>query len=279
MEARFLPAPSKFDCLVKPMTPTRSIWLFILALTLVRFSILPTSNLEFDEAHYWMWSDRLAPAYFSKGPGVAFAIRARTARFGPNEFGVRFWSPVLAAGTTPLLFYFAKRLFGETAGLWTAITLNVTPIFNIGAFLMTIDPLSIFFWTAAMFTFYLACERSPQFSWWWPVAGFLTGLGFLSKYTNALEIVSVLLVLAFAPRLRSEFKRPGLYLLIALFLLCTIPPIVWNSRHAWITLAHLRSRGNLQHGFSLHPSELLKFIGEHFLVYSPLIFLALGWAV
>ncbi|HXX42727.1 MAG TPA: glycosyltransferase family 39 protein [Chthoniobacterales bacterium] len=261
------------------MNATRTIWLFILGLTLVRLSILPTSDLEFDEAHYWMWSDRLAPAYFSKGPGVAFAIRSSTAIFGPNEFGVRFWSPVLAAATTLLLFYFAKRLFGEGAGLWTAVALNVTPIFNIGAFVMTIDPLSIFFWTAAMFTFYLACERSPQFSWWWPFTGFLIGLGFLSKYTNGLEVISVLLVLAFAPRLRSEFKRPGLYLLIGVFLLCTVPAIVWNSRHAWITLAHLRARGDVAHGFALRPAELLKFIGEHFLVYSPLIFLALGWAV
>src|SRR6202040_2225751 len=109
----------------------RAVWLFVLTITGLRLALLGTTDLQFDEAHYWMWSERLAPAYFSKGPGVAFAIRASTMIFGSNEFGVRFWSPVLAAGTTLLLFYFAKRLFGETAGLWTAITLNVTPIFNI----------------------------------------------------------------------------------------------------------------------------------------------------
>ena len=193
-------------------------------------------DLEFDEAHYWMWSERLAPAYFSKGPGVAFVMRASTAIFGANEFGVRFFSPILAAGTSLLLFYFARRLFNATAAMWSVIALNVTPIFNIGAFLMTIDPLSIFFWLAAMFTFWLAVEKSAHFSWQWPLSGLLIGLGFLSKYTNALELVSVVLVLALAPRLRHEFKRPGLYSLIALFALCTVPPIVWNAQHAWITL-------------------------------------------
>src|ERR1700724_3105984 len=133
------------------MTSTRAVWLFIVALTLVRLSMLCSSDLEFDEAHYWMWSDRLAPAYFSKGPGIAFAIRASTAIFGANEFGVRFWSPMLGAGTSLLLFYFTRKLFGETAGLWAVLALNVTPIFNIGSFVMTIDPLSIFFWMAAMF--------------------------------------------------------------------------------------------------------------------------------
>src|SRR5204863_538349 len=139
-----------------------------------------------------------APAYFSKGPGVAYAIRASTAIFGANEFGVRFFSPLLAAGTSLLLFYFARRLFSATAGLWTVLALNLTPIFNVGAFVMTIDPLSIFFWTAAMIAFWFAIERSPRFSFYWPLAGLLIGLGFLCKYTNALELVSVILVLALA---------------------------------------------------------------------------------
>jgi hypothetical protein len=261
------------------MTSTRAVWLFVAALTLVRLSILPRSDLAFDEAHYWMWSERLAPAYFSKGPGVAFAIRAGTALFGDNEFGVRFFSPILAAGTSLLLFYFARRLFGANAGWWGVIALNAIPIFNIGAILMTIDPLSIFFWLAAMFAFWIALEKSPQFSWWWPLTGLLIGLGFLSKYTNALELISVVLVLALAPRLRHEFMRPGLYLLLAMFALCTIPPIIWNSQHAWITLTHLRSRGGLEGGFGVHLSELLEFLGEHFLAYSPLLFLAMAWAV
>src|SRR5436190_15278705 len=197
------------------MTTTRAAWLFIVALTAIRLSMLATTDLEFDEAHYWMWSERLAPAYFSKGPGIAFAIRASTAVFGANEFGVRFFSPVLAAATSLLLFYFARRLFGATAGLWAVIGLNATPIFNIGAVLMTIDALSIFFWMAAMFTFWLAVEKTPSFTWYWPVTGLLIGLGFFCKYPNAFELISGLLLLALLQRLGGEFKGPEVYLLFA----------------------------------------------------------------
>src|SRR5436305_11418387 len=193
------------------MSKTRAVWFFIAALTLIRLSMLGSTDLEFDEAHYWMWSERLAPGYFSKGPGIAFAIRTSTAIFGPTEFGVRFWSPILAAGTSFLLFYFAKRLFNENVGLWSVIAFNVTPIFNIGAFVITTDSLSIFFWLAAMFTCWVAVEKSPQFSFYWPLTGLLIGLVFLSRWVNAIEIVYVLLVLALAPRLRQEFTRPGLY--------------------------------------------------------------------
>ncbi|MEP6604032.1 MAG: glycosyltransferase family 39 protein [Spartobacteria bacterium] len=258
---------------------TRAMWIFLIALTAIRLSILPTKELAGDEAHYKMWSERLAPAYFSKGPGVAFAIRASTAVFGANEFGVRFFSPIFAAGTSLLLFYFARRLFCATAGFWAVLALNVTPLFNVGAFVMTIDPLSIFFWTAAMFTFWLALEKSPAFSFYWPITGLLVGLGFLCKYTNALEILSILLVLTFAPRLRQEFTKPGLYWLLAVFAICTLPPVIWNHQHAWVTLTHLRARSSLDDQFGIRPLEVLKFIGEHFLFYSPLLFLGLVWGV
>src|SRR5437660_4064839 len=134
------------------MSTTRSVWFFVIALTVIRLSMLATTDLEFDEAHYWMWSERLAPAYFSKGPGIAFAIHASTAVFGANEFGVRFFSPLLAAGTSLLLFYFARRLFNATAGLWAVIALYVTPIFNIGSFEMLVVWLLIFFWLEGFLT-------------------------------------------------------------------------------------------------------------------------------
>src|ERR1700756_3052443 len=113
------------------MSPTRAVWLFVAALTAIRFSLLATTDLTFDEAHYWMWSERLATAYFSKGAGVAFTIRAGTGLLGWNEFAVRVFCPILAAGTSLLLFYLARRLFGANAGLWGVIALNAIPIFNI----------------------------------------------------------------------------------------------------------------------------------------------------
>jgi hypothetical protein len=261
------------------MTTTRATWIFVVALTALRLSLLGTTDLEADEAHYWMWSERLAPAYFSKGPGVAFAIRASTALFGATEFGVRFFSPILAAGTSLMLFYLARKLFSPMAGLATVLALNVTPIFNVGAFVMTIDPLSIFFWTAAMVTFWFAIERAPQFSFCWPATGLLAGLGFLCKYTNALELFSVLLVLALTPRLRSEFKRPGIYVLSGVFGICILPQLIWNAQHAWVTLSYLQACVERQHGFCFHLVEPLKFVAEHFLFYSPLLFLGLAWGI
>src|SRR5437016_5343067 len=251
------------------MTTTRAVWLFVLVLTAIRLALLHATELSPDEAYYWMWSQHPALSYFSNGPGVAFVIRSSTAIFGDNEFGVRFWSPLLAAGTSLLLYYFAQRLFSAAAGFWAVVAVNVTPIFNLGGLIMTIDPLSVFFWVAAFYSFWIALEKSPKFSWWWPFTGLLIGLGFLCKFTNALELISIFLVLAFVPRLRTEFRRPSLYSLLVVFALCTLPPIIWNSQHAWITLAHLKSRGSLNQSLGFHPRELLSFLAVHFASFSP----------
>ncbi len=265
------------------MNQRRLLYVFLGALTLLRLVMIGQIELSPDEAYYFQWSERLDWSYFSKGPGVAAAMWIGTHLFGANEFGVRFLSPLLSLGTSLLMFSFARRLYGESVGIWTAVTINCIPIFNVGSLVLTIDPLSIFFWMAALYTFWLALERSPAFSAWWLATGALIGCGFLAKYTNAMQLLSVVLLLAFTPKYRRELARPGFHLMLAVFALFTAPPIIWNAQHDWITLQHLGARGGLDSPARFNPSEFLQFLGAHFGVYSPLLFAGLivtfiwGW--
>jgi Dolichyl-phosphate-mannose-protein mannosyltransferase len=256
-------------------------WLFLLlaALTAARYVLAAGYELSSDECYYYLWSQHPALSYFSKGPGVAMAILASTALFGPTEFGVRFFSPLLALGTSLIVFSFARRLYGERVAIWTVILLNTIPIFNVGAVVMTIDPLSIFFWAASVYTFWLALDKSPAFSWWWPFTGLLIGLGFLAKYTNAMELLSILIILGSTRRYRRDLLGAGFWSMLVIALLCTVPVIVWNQDHAWITLVHLSARGGLNTRFALHPGAFLQFLGGQCVVYSPLVFVGLIWSL
>lgn len=257
------------------MTPRRLLFLFLAILTGMRLFMIAQPELTPDEAYYHLWSERIDYCYYSKGPGVAATIWLGTHIFGANEFGVRFFSPLLALGTSLLMFRLARRLYGEPIAIWTVLMINVVPIFNAGSLLMTIDALSIFFWTAALYTFWRALELSPHFSRWWPFTGALIGIGFLCKYTNAMELLSIALLLLLTAKYRRELARPGFYWMLAAFLPFTLPPIIWNARHDWITLSHLSARGGLQKAFSLNVGELLTFFIQHFGAYSPLIFAAM----
>ncbi|MEQ1859850.1 MAG: glycosyltransferase family 39 protein [Chthoniobacteraceae bacterium] len=264
------------------MTPRRLVFFFLGVLTALRLALIAQFGLFPDEAYYFMWSERMDWSFFSKGPGVAVTIWLSTHLFGASEFGVRFFSPLLALGTSLVMWQFARRLYSESIAAWLVLLLNVVPIFNAGALVMTIDPLSIFFWAAALATCWRAIEESPAFSWWWSATGALIGLGFLAKYTNAMQLVSIALLLALTPKYRGEFKRPGFYAMLAMFLACCTPIIVWNAQHDWVTLDHLTARGGLKKPFALEFGEFGKFLLTHFGVYSPLIFgamlAAVAWA-
>jgi hypothetical protein len=254
------------------LNPKRLVLFFLAILTVARLILIGQFELFPDESYYCMWSERMDWSFFSKGPGVATAMWLSTHLFGASEFGVRFFSPLLAFGTSLLMWNFARRLFSESIAAWTVVTMSALPIFNVGGLVMTIDPLSIFFWTAALLTVWRALEESPAFSWWWPATGALIGLGFLAKYTNAMQLLSIALLLAITSKYRGEFRRPGFYAMLGVFAVCCTPVIIWNAQHEWVTLEHLTARGGLKKPFALNPLELLEFIGMHFGVYSPLIF-------
>ena len=69
--------------------PVAALILGVLTLRLVYLAwFCPYDPVE-DEAHYWEWSRRLGLSYYSKGPGIAWAIAAGTAIFGDNPLGIR----------------------------------------------------------------------------------------------------------------------------------------------------------------------------------------------
>ena len=256
---------------------------FLIVLTVLRLVLIRQMELSPDEAYYHEWSQRLDWCYFSKGPGVALTMRAGTTLFGHGEFGVRFFAPMLALGTSLLIFWLARRLYDARTATWTVVLLNLTPLFNAGGLLMTIDPLSIFFWTATLCTLWRALEKSPAFSLWWPLSGALIGAGFLCKWTNAFQLLGVLLLLAMTPRYRRELLRPGFWSMLAAFLPALWPPWHWQEPRGWPILHHLSSRGGLETPWwQINFTDFGKFVASHFGVYSPLIFAAMlvaFWAV
>jgi 4-amino-4-deoxy-L-arabinose transferase-like glycosyltransferase len=261
-------------------------WLFttLALLTVLRIWMTGSMELAPDESYYYLWSQHPDVCYFSKGPGVAAAIRLGTDLLGATEHGVRFLSPLLSLATSLLMFLLARRLFSETVAVWTALAMNFLPILQVGSVVMTIDPLSIFFWTAALFSFWLALERDssaedhhlgPGWSKWWLVTGFLIGMGFLCKWTNAMQLVSILIVLLSCRRMRRHFVQPGFWLMLLVFLIFLLPPVLWNAQHQWITFSHLTHRGGLNEPFQIHIGEPFAFLGAHAGVYSPLLFIAI----
>ena len=226
-----------------------------------------------DEAYYWLWSRHPDFCYLDKGPVIAWFISAGTALFGQTVFGIRFFATLLALGTGIGIFFLARRLFSDRVAFWSVLLAAVTPLFAVGATLMTIDTVYIFFWTLAALTFWHA--KGQARIGWWVLTGVLVGLSMLSKYTGAIELVSFVAFCAWHPPSRQHFRRPTLPAMLLVVVLFLIPVVFWNWQHGFPTSHFLVHRGALDERMHLRPLEVLSFLGQQAGVISPILFLAL----
>jgi hypothetical protein len=263
------PAPSKS---IFPYA--QAAWSLIALLTLFRLWYCQTFELVADEAYYRLWSEHLDLSYFSKGPGVATVMALGRLLIGDNEFGIRFFAVLFSAGIGLLLFQLGRMLFSERVGFWVVVTAACVPLFSVGSVLMTIDPISVFFWVAAACAFWKA-RQCPHLSWW-IVTGLLVGFGMLGKYTNGAQLLCFLLFCGFSRTHRSLPLTGRFWVMVLVAGLCLAPVLIWNMRNNWITIDHLLHRGKLDEGsWSFRPGELWEFFKMQALVLSPFIFIGL----
>jgi len=245
----------------------------LLLITVARVLIGSFSEISSDESYYLLWAERLDWSYYSKGPGVATALTIMTGLFGKSVFAIRLLAGLLGFGMSLIFLRLGTELFDQRTAIWGLVILNLTPIFNAGGIILTIDPLMMFFWVLVMLGTWKAVRTGKFF--WWTVAGLAMGLGFLCKYTILILYPSIVAFLVI--RHRQEFRRPGFYLMTALVLFSMTPVVIWNSQHEWITVRHLWERTGLVEAapepqFPIRPLDFLVYLGMHFGVYSPLIF-------
>lgn len=278
-------------------TGRRAVILLVLAVTLARLVYLalwcPYTLVE-DEAHYWEWSRRLEWSYYSKGPGVAWAIAASTWTFrqlglAVNELAVRLPSVLAGAVLMLAVAALAREATRERrAGLLAAACVLLAPVFQFGALLMTIDIPYAACWALAALAGWRALRGGSR--WAWVGLGAALGAGFLFKYTILLLVPGLLgygLLMAKRGQLHlAPNWRVWLLAGSAAAALGLAPVFIWNSEHGWPTfrhlLGHLGMAGGDVHvpagkGWRYKPAWTLELIGAQIGLIGPLIVL-MGWA-
>ncbi len=254
-------------------------YVLIAALLVFRLVYIAGDTIELseDEAYQWLWSKHLALSYYSKPPLIAYTQFLGTALWGDTEFGVRFFSPVIAAALSVLMLRFLACQGHVRAGFWLVPLAATTPLLAVGSILMTIDPLSVLFWTAAMVSGWEAVQRDSTRHWLW--TGLWMGLGFLSKYTALFQWLCWIVFFALWKPARVQLRRPGPWLALLVNLVCTLPVIIWNAQHGWITATHLYERGGLDAAWQPTLRFLGEFLGVEAGVLNPVFFVAMLWAM
>lgn len=250
-------------------------------LRLVYLAFFCPYTLTEDEAHYWEWSRRPGWSYYSKGPGVAWSLAASRAVFGDTEFAVRFPAAIFGAIGALAIARLARDVGGgASAALYAAACSLLTPAFQLGGILMTVDMPYVALWALACVAAWAAVGRGSRTAWVW--FGLAIGVGFLFKYTILLLLPGVLLFALLAGDRAPAWRRriPAIGLGAVAFGVCSLPVLIWNAMHGWPTISHLLGHAGLPGGdMPSGPRELrpaawmLGYLGSQLALIGPVLIL------
>ncbi|MGH8022496.1 MAG: glycosyltransferase family 39 protein [Limisphaerales bacterium] len=228
-------------------------------------------ELSGDEAYQWLWSKHLAWSYYSKPPGIAWIQFAGVTLWGDNELGVRFFSPLFAAILSWMVFSFLAREIGSRPAFWFLMIVSAVPLLAAGSILMTVDPPLVLCWTWALIAGWRAAQPGGR-TRDWLVVGVAMGLAFLAKYSAMYQIVCFAIFFALWPPSRVQLRKPGPWLALGIFLLSTVPVLVWNAQHGWITVHHVAGNAGLHSKWRPTLRYLGDFLGAEFGLLNPIFF-------
>ncbi len=268
--------------LSETMVPSRysdRAWLILffaglLALLVIRVLALKVNvtDLFYDEAQYWFWSENLDFGYYSKPAVIAGVIRTATEVCGLSEFCIRLPSPLIHTVTAIAVFFLGRQLYDVRIGVIAGLLYATLPAVSLSSSLISTDVPLLFFWAVALGAFvWLLNSKS-----WWPalILGLAFGLGLNAKYAMIWFVMCAGIYLALTPERRYVLWDARIYVALVLGLLMLVPNILWNVEHQFATVSHTADNANWQ-GPLVHPNKALEFFLAQFGVFGPILFAVL----
>ncbi|MGB5404619.1 MAG: glycosyltransferase family 39 protein [Robiginitalea sp.] len=200
------------------------------------------TELIYDEAYYWYYSQNLSWGYFDHPPMVGWMIALGYGLF-QNELGVRLVSCFMGTGTALLIWSLVrhpdKKMFYREFFVWI---LSITLLHAYGFLSLPDTPL--LFFTALFLWVYRRFVNQPG-PWISLALGICMSALMYSKYHAALVILFVLF--SNLQLLKNRYA----WLALGVSLLCYLPHLYWLFDHDFVSLEfHLFERPNQPYNFS-----------------------------
>ncbi|HSE02884.1 MAG TPA: glycosyltransferase family 39 protein, partial [Methylomirabilota bacterium] len=235
-----------------------------------RLATAVATDLYYDEAYYWVWSQRFAGAYYDNTPLVAWVLAGGRVLLGEGALAVRGLAILSGLAAAAAAWALARELWGDArAGVWAALLTVTSPGAAVAGTLLSPDSVLEVFWLLALIALWRAFA-APEAVGRWVLAGVMAGLALLSKYTAGLLLPGALAFALVDPAARRALARPGPYIGALTALVVFAPVLVWNISHDWAGLAFQIGRYRADRGVLI--VRLLDYVGGQWLFAGPVLF-------
>src|SRR6185437_8141758 len=224
--------------------PARLVAAVIVIGTVLRVTIAATIGLGVDESYAVVVARTPSWSYFDH-PGLSFWIPGLLARAAGSENAVLLRAPfiLMFAATTWVVYRLGARLFGDWAGAYAALLLNIAPVFTVA------------------------------FGGWVLLDGVAAAFAALSKYQAIFLPIGLALFVVTYRDARRALTGPGPPAALCIAALGVVPTLLWNAAHGWASFAFQFGRGASPGGNGL--TALLENVGGQALYLSPWLWVPL----
>ncbi|MDP4292002.1 MAG: glycosyltransferase family 39 protein [Bacteroidota bacterium] len=237
-------------------------WIGLIAIVNVVIHMLFYNTLGFhrDELLYFSLGQHISAGYASVPPLIGLTAWFVIHTLGYSLLAARL-IPFLLSGV--MIFVIAaitREMKGKSyAQILAAIAFTVTP-FNLRCFSLFM-PVSfdIFFWSLTILL--LLRWYNTKEDRFMVMLGTVVGLGLMNKYSIALEIFCLFVVLLFTPY-RAALKRRAFYQAVIIGLLIFSPNIIWQVFYDLPVLTHMKALNDSQ---LVHVDRVAFFTDQFFL--------------
>lgn len=234
-------------------------------LTIVRLILAGFIGLDGGPAYYAMWSRNLELSYFDHPMMVAVIVKISTFFFGWNNFAIKLPSILIYLATSIFMYKTIKLWGGKDKGAFYAVMFfNFIPWIAESFGIKAGNPDIPFLFCYMMVFYYFSKLYKTENSNNWYFIGIWTALGLLSKYKMVFVYPALLLCMIGLPKLKSQWKKPQLYISAIFAIVGIVPTIIWNFNNNFASFSyHLVER---QGHFGFKPMQLLSFLGNQILI-------------
>ncbi len=238
--------------IVERIPAERLVLAIIVVTALIRIVFASSLGLGIDESYAVATGRHLQLGYFDHPPLAWWLAWAGAHLFG-GESPLALRAPFIAlfALTTWLMFVLTRLLFGERAGLWAVVTLNLAPViaWTSGTWVLPDGPLNAALlagaYCVAVALFVSGPKSGSKAPLWWLAAGVCGGLAMMAKLHGVFLFAGVGLFLLTSRRHRHWLATPWPYLGFALAVVVCLPAIVWNQQHDWVSFTFQADRAHV----------------------------------
>ncbi len=239
-------------------------FLLLLLCWLVLWTFLPSAyigNIPIDVAENVAWGQTFESGY-DKNPYFGAWLTYAVFRVCPYDWVFYLMSQAAVFLGVSAAYLLTREITRSSfAAFVSGASTLLIPFFSHSANEFNDDVMSIALWGLSALYLYRAMRRDTVGEWL--AAGCLAGLALMTKYLAGALLLPLGLLLFVTPEGRKCWKRPGIYLGAAVFLLLVAPNVVWLFEHDFIAIRYALGRADLQREVEWsahleHPKELLR---------------------